>query len=247
MEPTSAAEDRVATLSCASATAESSPGRSPSGRSAAICRACGAISVAAVSGATRETLINRTSLGYTLAGTVLFGALMGYIASIQQIVFDVFQRPGALAVVFAGVAIPMAAASFGNSRFVVRVGVKRMAHWALVAVTLVSALHLAVVLTMGESLAVFVVLQGLTMGCFGLASSNMNAIAMQPMGHIAGTATAVQGTVSTILAAIIGAAIGQSFDGSTVPLTAGFLLMSLVAVALIRWTEGRRMFAGDAN
>lgn len=204
-----------------------------------------AISVAAVGGATRETLTNRISIGYTLASTALFGALMGYITSIQQIVFDVFERPGALAAVFAGVAIPMAAASWGNSHFVVRVGVRRMAHWALVAVAAVSAIHLAWVLTLGESLWVFVALQGLTMGCFGLASSNMNALAMQPMGHIAGTATAVQGTISTIAAALIGAGIGQSFDGTTVPLTAGFLAMGVVALSLMWWTERGRMFAGD--
>ena len=70
---------------------------------------------------------------------------------------------------------------------------------------------------------------------------------MQPTGHIAGTATAVQGTVSTILAAVIGAMIGQSFDGTTVPLTAGFLQMSLTAVGLIWWTEKGRMFGTDAR
>ena len=109
------------------------------------------------------------------------------------------------------------------------------------------AAHFAAAIAGVEDLAAFIVLQGLSMCCFGLASSNMGAIAMQPMGHIAGTASAVQGTVQTIGAALIGAAIGQSFDGSTVPLTAGFVLMGLAALALVWRVERGRMFAGDVR
>ena len=206
-----------------------------------------AISVASVGGASAETLRDPTSRGYTLATMALMGALMGYVNSVQQIVFDVFARPAALALVFAAVAVPMAAASWGNSHFVMRVGVRRMAHWGLAAFTLVSAIHLAAALAGGESLAAFIVLQGLAMACFGFATSNMGAIAMQPVGHIAGTASAVQGTVQTIGAAAIGAVIGQSFDGTTVPLTAGFLTMGVAALALVWRTEKGRMFAGDVR
>ena len=204
-----------------------------------------AISVASVGGAARTTIANDVSRGYTLATMALMGALMGYVNSIQQIVFDVFERPGALALVFAAVAVPMAAASWGNSHFVVRVGVRRMAHWGLVAFTAIAAIHFAVAIAGAENLTLFVVLQGLSMCCFGLAASNMGAIAMQPMGHIAGTASAVQGTVQTIGAALIGAAIGQSFNGSTIPLTAGFVAMGLAALALVWRVERGRMFAGD--
>ena len=204
-----------------------------------------AISVAAVSGAAAETLSNRVSLGYTLGAMALMGALMGYVNSVQQIVFDVFERPGALAAVFAGVAVPMMATSWANSHFVERVGVRRMAHWALVAFTVLAMAHLVWTVTLGENLITFVVLQGLTMGCFGLAASNMGTIAMGPMGHIAGTASAMQGTIQTIGAAIIGAAIGQSFDGTTVPLTAGFAVMGVVALGLVWWTERGKIFARD--
>ena len=205
-----------------------------------------AISVAAIGEATVETLRNRLSLGYTLAVMLLMGGLMGYINSVQQIVTDVFGRPDLLALVFAIVAVPMAVASYANARLVERVGVRRMAQGGLAAVTAVAAVHLAITILWGESLVIFMVLQGLTMACFGLASSNMGAIAMQPMGHIAGTASSVQGTVQTIGAAVLGTAIGQSFDGTTVPLLAGFLLFGIAAVAALWWAERGAMFAGDA-
>lgn len=205
------------------------------------------LSFASVGEAARETAANRVSRGYTLATTLLFGALMGYVNSVQQIVADVFARPGALGAVFAIVAVPMAVASLGNARFVERVGARRMAHWALVALIGISAAHLLIAIAGAESLASFVILQGLTMGAFGFGTSNMGAIAMQPLGHIAGTASAVQGTVQTVGAAAIGLAIGQAFNGTTVPLAVGFLVAGVASLGLLWWTEGGRMFAGDAR
>jgi len=203
------------------------------------------ISVVAVREASLETLTNRVSLGYTVALMLMFGALMGYINSIQQIVFDVFERPNLLALVFAAVAVPMALTSWANSHFVERVGVRRMAQWGLAAFTAVSALHLASSLLFTEDLVVFMALQSVSMACFGLASSNMGAVAMQPLGHIAGTASSVQGTISTIGAALIGAAIGQSFDGTTLPLVAGFVLLGSAGIAVLWWTEQGRLFVAD--
>ena len=78
------------------------------------------------------------------------------------------------------------------------------------------------VLTVGETIWAFVALQALTMACFGLVGANAGALAMEPLGHIAGTASAVQGLISTIGGALIGLLIGQMFDGTTVPLVAGF-------------------------
>jgi DHA1 family bicyclomycin/chloramphenicol resistance-like MFS transporter len=206
-----------------------------------------AISVAAIAEATGEALRNRVSLGYTLAVMLLMGGLMGYINSVQQIVADVFRRPDLLALVFAAVAVPMAAASYTNARLVERVGVRRMAQGGLAAVTAICALHLAIAATVGETLIVFIVLQGLTMACFGLATSNMGAIAMGPMGHIAGTASSVQGTIQTIGAAILGAMVGQSFNGTTLPLLGGFVLFSLLASAALWWAERGVMFTRDAG
>jgi DHA1 family bicyclomycin/chloramphenicol resistance-like MFS transporter len=204
------------------------------------------LSLRAILGGAGETLTNRQSLGYTLAFTLMMGALIGYINSIQQIVFDVFDAPGTIAIVFAAVAGPMAVTSWLNSRLVERIGTRRLAHLGLVLFTLVAAVHLGLDLR-GETLAVFVVLQGVNMACFGLASANFGALAIQPLGHVAGTASSVQGTIGTICGALIGIGIGQSFNGSLLPLETGFVLLGAAALVIVMVTERGRLFGADES
>jgi DHA1 family bicyclomycin/chloramphenicol resistance-like MFS transporter len=202
------------------------------------------LSFASIWEGARETLTNRQSLGYTLGFSAMMGALMGYINSIQQIVFDVFQRPELLAIVFAAVAAPMAVTSYLNSRLVGRIGTKRLAHAGLFGFTGLSLLHLLLT-GFGETIWVFVVFQGAIMACFGLASANLGSLAMQPLGHVAGTASSVQGTIGTITGALLGLAVGQSFDGTTFPLVAGFALFGAMALLSAWLTEHGRLFGRD--
>ena len=190
----------------------------------------------------RQTLTNRQSLGYTLAFTLMMASLMGYINSIQQIVFDVFRRPELIAATFAGVALPMAFTSWLNSRIVERIGTRRVAHMGLGLFTLSALIHLGIVLTFRESLWLFIALQGATMACFGLASANFGALAMQPLGHVAGTASSVQGTVGTIGGALLGLLVGQSFDGTLVPMVGGFAAFGALGLLILLWTERGRLF-----
>jgi DHA1 family bicyclomycin/chloramphenicol resistance-like MFS transporter len=187
-------------------------------------------------------LSDRCALGYTLATAALTGALFGFIGSVQQVMFDVFKRPELLTVVFAAVAGTMAVGSLINARLVMRLGTRRISHTALVALILLSAVHLAVTLAGLETLWTFAILQALMMASFGLATSNFSAMAMENMGAIAGTASSVQGFVSTLVGALLGALIGQLFDGSTVPLYLGFLVLGLVALVAVFVTERGRMF-----
>jgi DHA1 family bicyclomycin/chloramphenicol resistance-like MFS transporter len=189
-----------------------------------------------------QTLSNRQSLGYTFAFTLMMASLMGYINSIQQIVFDIFRRPELIAATFAGVALPMAFTSWLNSRIVERVGTRRVAHTGLALFTLSATIHLAIVLTRGEGLWLFIALQGTTMACFGLASANFGALAMQPLGHVAGTASSVQGTIGTIGGALLGLLVGQSFDGSLVPMVGAFAAFGTVGLLILLATERGRLF-----
>ncbi|HEX9947147.1 MAG TPA: multidrug effflux MFS transporter [Allosphingosinicella sp.] len=189
-----------------------------------------------------QTLSDRQSLGYTLAFTLMMASLMGYINSIQQIVFDIFKRPELIAATFAGVALPMAFTSWLNSRIVERVGTRRVAHAGLALFTLSALVHLAIVLTVGESLWLFIAMQGLTMACFGLASANFGSLAMQPLGHVAGTASSVQGTIGTIGGGLLGLLVGQSFDNTLVPMVGGFAAFGAIALLILFVTERGRLF-----
>lgn len=198
-----------------------------------------ALSFSAIGSAVMQTVRIRASIGNTLAQTLIMGGLFGFINSIQQIVFDVFGRPELMALVFASIAGPMALSSYLNSRIVERIGSRRIMLIALAAFTGIAAFHLALVWTFGETLILFIVLQALTMASFGLISSNLGAVAMQPLGHIAGTASSVQGVITTVGGALIGLAIGQSFDGTTVPLLAGFALCGLLGLLTALWANPR--------
>jgi DHA1 family bicyclomycin/chloramphenicol resistance-like MFS transporter len=190
-----------------------------------------------------ETVRERQSLGYTVAMTVSFSALVAYISSIQQIVFDAFHEGRFIGLVFASIAAPMALASWLNSRVVGRFGLRRVGHTAAVAFMLVTAAHAAIALAGFESLPVFIVFQGLTMASFAFTSSNLGTLAMEHMAPIAGTASSVQGVVGTIGAAMIGFVIGQQFDGTPLPFLTGTALCAAGGFSLIVLTEPNRLFA----
>ena len=148
---------------------------------------------------------------------------------------------GMIAVIFIGVAGPMAATSYLNSRLVERMGTRRISHIGLVFFLAFAWLHL-ILAWQGKSLAMFILMQGLTVACFGLASANFGALAMQPLGHVAGTASSVQGTIGTIGGAVLGTLVGQNFDGSVVPLVAGFAGYGAAAFMIVLITERGRLF-----
>ena len=184
------------------------------------------------------------SRGYTLALTATFGVLIAYIASIQQIVFEAFDAPGAIGAVFAAIAAPMALASWTNSRIVSRFGVRRVGHSAAAALALVTLVHAALAWAGLESLWLFIVLQALVMVSFAFTSANLSTLAMEHMGPIAGTASSIQGMIGTIAAALIGYAIGQAFDGTVDPFLTGTAICAVVALVVVLLTEPKRLFGG---
>jgi DHA1 family bicyclomycin/chloramphenicol resistance-like MFS transporter len=187
-------------------------------------------------------LRDRYAVGYTIAAALLSGAMFGFIGSVQQVMEDVFHRPELLTIIFAVVASTMAVGSFLNSRIVMGIGTRRISHTALTGLIVIAAIHLAVALSGMETIWSFALLQAAMMACFGLANSNFSAMAMERMGEIAGTASSLQGFVTTLVGALIGALIGQQFNGTTVPLYSGFLLMGVAAFIAVAVAERGRLF-----
>jgi MFS transporter, DHA1 family, multidrug resistance protein len=197
----------------------------------------------AMAGAVLQAVREPQSRGYTLAMTVSFAALVAYISSIQQIVFDVFHAGSFIGLVFGSIAAPMALASWLNSRVVGRFGLRRVGHAGALAFLIVTSLHAVVAVTGHESLPAFIILQGLTMASFAFTSANLGTLAMEHMAPIAGTASSVQGVVGTMGAAAIGFVIGQQFDGTAVPFAVGTACCAAGGFLLIVLTEPKRMFA----
>jgi DHA1 family bicyclomycin/chloramphenicol resistance-like MFS transporter len=185
---------------------------------------------------------NRTAVCYIVAQAFLFGGLLGFINSAQQIFAEALGAREQFPLVFAICASFVAIASLLNARLVMRLGMRRLSHAALLGYIAMPAAHLIIAGSGHETLAVFTVFQALTMFCFGLSSGNFGAMAMEPMGHIAGVASSFQGFVSMVGASLIGFVIGQAFDGAVVPLEAGYLLCGLGALASVLTAERGRLF-----
>ncbi len=195
-----------------------------------------------VTNAVRLLAQNGPALGYTLAMTCLLGSWIGFINSAQQVFAGVFQVPKLFPVIFAACSICMAIAAFINSRLVARLGMRPLSHLALLGYLAISCAQGLAAFTGHQSLLVFALLQSGMMFSFGLLAGNSNAIAMEPFGHIAGVAASVQGFVSLLGAACIGALVGGAFDGTLRPLTLGFCICSAGGLACVLAAERGRLF-----
>ena len=190
----------------------------------------------------RYVLTDRISLCYTLATTAILGALFGFINSAQQIYVDIYDLGTLFPIMFAIGAGLMALSSFTNSRFVGRFGMRRLSHGALLGFLFTTGIWLALALLGPVPFWLFFVLFSVSMFQFGWVGTNFNAIAMEPLGHVAGTAAAVQGFIATIGSGIIGALIGQAFDGTLRPLALGYFALGLASLILVLIGEHGRLF-----
>jgi DHA1 family bicyclomycin/chloramphenicol resistance-like MFS transporter len=192
--------------------------------------------------AVKLVLGQRTSFFYTLAMMVLFGALIAYVGEVQQIFTDVFHRPKLMPTMFALCAIFMGCAAYGNSRFVERLGMRPISHAGLLIYIATTALHSVVTYLGLEQIWTFVLFQAVTMACFSLSVSNFGAMAMEPVGSVAGVAASLQGFISTFSGALVGAFIGRQYNGSVFPLAINSLGCGIVALCFVLIAERGRLF-----
>lgn len=195
-----------------------------------------------VMAAFRDCLTDRIAVGYTLAATLVLGGLFGFLNSAQQVFVDVLGAGRSFPLIFAAIAGGIAVSSLLNSHIVERLGMRLVSHTALVGYIAFAVIHALVSVSGHETLWTFSLLQAAMMFCFGLVMGNFGSIAMEPLGHLAGTAASVQGFITTIGGALFGFCIGQLFDGTTVPLTLGFAGFGIAGLIAVLITEKGRMF-----
>lgn len=134
----------------------------------------------------------------------------------------------------------MALAAFANSRLVLRFGMRRIAIAGLGSLIVLNMTHLAAAWHGGETLWGFLLIQMGSMAMFGFLGANLNTLAIDPLGHIAGTASSAIGVFSTVLGALLGFLVGQSFDGTVVPLTLAYVVLGSAALAAVSFRPIRR-------
>jgi DHA1 family bicyclomycin/chloramphenicol resistance-like MFS transporter len=200
------------------------------------------LTVSSTIGGFRIVLTNRVALCYAFASTFIFGAMFGFITSAQQIYVNIFNVGEMFPVIFAGVAGVLAFSNYLNSRLVGRIGMRRLSQSALLLFLAISLAWLVVSLQMRMPLWLFIAFFAGAMLPFGALGANFNALAMEPLGQLAGTASSILGFMQTFLGGILGTLIGQAFNGTVTPLAAGFCSVSVAALVMIFIAERGKMF-----
>jgi DHA1 family bicyclomycin/chloramphenicol resistance-like MFS transporter len=192
-----------------------------------------------VAGGIMEAVSYRAMTGYTLAAGISFGAFLGYLSSAQQIFQQAYDTAEMFVFYFGGVALAIGAASIFNSKVVMNLGMRYMTWRALAGLAALSIAFLPLAMTWDglPPLWLFLCLAGAGLLCFGILFGNFNALAMEPVGHMAGLGAAIVGSVSTFVSLPLGWAIGHAYDGTVLPLVGGFGLLALISLAAMWWTE----------
>jgi len=190
-----------------------------------------------------EVVTNRLSIGYTLALTMFFGGLFAFIVSVQQIFVTVYGLGDWFVYIFALSAVFTGISTFLNGHFVRRVGMRRISHSGLVLYFVAGTILWVISLFFEPPFLLAYLLISAAMFAFGMIGANFNSMAMEPMGHMAGTAASVIGAVSTTGGAVLGGLVGRAFDGSVTPLAFGFAFFGAIAIGFVYWAERGRFFA----
>jgi DHA1 family bicyclomycin/chloramphenicol resistance-like MFS transporter len=186
-----------------------------------------------------EVCRHRIALSYTVVAGFIMGAFLGYLSSAQQIFQNLYGQGLRFPVIFGILALSVGTALLFNSRIVMRLGMRKLARRAMAAFAALSSVYFVVVfLYDGRSpfwmLMVFLLA---AFFCVGFLFGNLNAIAITPLGHIAGTASAVIGSLSTFLSVPISLVIGRLYNDTTLPLVGGFALLSIISLLIMRWAN----------
>ncbi|KUJ86256.1 multidrug MFS transporter [Ruegeria marisrubri] len=187
-------------------------------------------------GAVKEMFAHPTVRLSIFVQTLCMGMLFTMLTMVQPVYDVIHDRADSFPFWFGFVALMSGSASLLNAAVVVRVGMRRMVTWALAGQILITSLVIGLNmsnLSPQASFALFVFWQTMVFFMAGVTMGNLNAIAMEPMGHIAGMAASVIGSISTVLAAAIAAPVGLLFDGTLAPLTTGILTMCVLAFGLM--------------
>ncbi|MFK7753934.1 MAG: MFS transporter [Sedimentitalea sp.] len=190
--------------------------------------------------AAREVLAHPTVRLAIMVQSLCLGMLFAMLSMVQPVYDVIFDRAETFPLWFGAIAVVSGSASLLNAVLVVRLGMRRIVTWSLGAQIILSALMLGVSVSdvsLGFAFGAFAVWQCFVFFMAGTTLANLNAIAMEPMGHIAGMAASIASAIATVVAAVIAAPLGLLFDGSLVPLAAGCCALALIGFAIMRYLE----------
>jgi DHA1 family bicyclomycin/chloramphenicol resistance-like MFS transporter len=190
-----------------------------------------------IANSVREILKIHSTLGYTLAAGLLSGIFLGYLNSSQQIFQEQYALGELFPLFFATISLSLGMASLLNARLVMRYGMLKLVRWALGIVFGAAIIFLGISIGLAGQPPLWGLMVYLMVSffCIGILLGNLNALAMQPLGHLAGIGAAVIGSFSTLISMLLGTLIGRSYNGTILPLVLGMTILSGITIFVIRW------------
>lgn len=179
------------------------------------------------------------SVGYTLTMGFLFGAFLGYLSTAQQIFQHQYGLGDLFAVYFGVLAASIGLAALVNAKLVIRYGMRRLSFISMTMIAVLSTPFylLSIYFNGHPPLPIFMTFLLAVFFFFGILFGNLNALAMEPLGKIAGLGSALVGSVSTIISVVLGALIADAYNGTIMPLIGGIAILSVTCLITMRWTE----------
>lgn len=181
-------------------------------------------------------LTHRQTLSYLLAMGALLGAFIAYLSTAQQVFQIIYGLGEWFPLTFAAISSLFGLGSYLNSRWVHSLGSSRLVSRALLTIVVVSIVYLLArpAENLLPPLWMHVVYVSIVMFCFAFLFGNITSLALEPMGHIAGSASSLFNSISTILAIGLATLIGSQLQGNGLPVVMGFLVLSSIAWLLNR-------------
>ena len=188
-----------------------------------------------------EVLRNRLALGSTITMGLVFASFLAFLSSAQQVLGEAYELGEWFPITFSCLATVVGFISLINSRLVIRMGMQALANIGIWTIIVASALFAFWSFALGmPPLPVALLWLACSVGSIGIVFGNLNAMAMEPLGHIAGIGVAVVGTLSSLISVIVGTQIARLYDGSGLPIALGYVVCGLCAIAIFWWaTRGR--------
>ncbi len=190
---------------------------------------------------TRQLFTHRIALVSTLLQTLTLACLFATLSSLQGIFERQFDRAESFPLWFALIAVASMSGSLLNSRIVMTLGMRRVVRRTYAGVLFLSLMALGTFTSLAPGNVSFVMQMLWSIGLFsmmGLTIGNLNALAMEPLGHMAGLAASVISSLATVGSVILAIPIGLAFNGTSTPLILGVTVLTAINLILSLKTLG---------
>ena len=195
-------------------------------------------SIERISKGFRETIKYKRTMGFTIIQGFIVGSFIVYISASQQIFQNQYGLVDEFPYIFAGLAAAIGAAILLNATFVVRFGMEKIVTGSLIGFFMVSLLYVILFNdVLHPSVYVLIGFFAMQFFCIGFMFGNLRALAMEPVGHIAGIGAAITGLISTLMAVPISTFIGRFIEETTLPLFIGFSSCAAISLCILFWIK----------